>query len=124
MVSPKSNSRSVKKERLVRREGFLLRVSALILLLAGLLILATPRAGAIIVEKAQLRGEELRVEGIAVTADSVVTVTVESALMASGRADGAGDFRVEALVDTATLSGCNATVSDQGGKIQGSVERK
>jgi len=73
-------------------------------------MLAVPAAslGAVSVTRAELKSGQLRVEGRGAVANATVSVTADS--VATGRADSAGAFRIEA--SSYRSSACRATVTD------------
>jgi hypothetical protein len=76
---------------------------------AVMLIAPTTALGAVSISRAELSGGQLRVEGRGAVANATVTATSPES-SASSRADGSGNFRIEA--SSFRSSTCKATVSD------------
>jgi hypothetical protein len=87
-----------------------MRKILVVLFALSLLLVASPSAyAAVTVSRAELNGDRLRVEGRGAVANATVTVTSPEST-ASGRAEGDGDFRVEA--SGFRSSTCQVTVTD------------
>jgi len=86
------------------------RTSTIGLALAVMALVVVPGTalGAVSVTRAELQSGQLRVEGRGAQPNAVITITSDS--VATGRADGAGTFRVESSDYTSTT--CRATASD------------
>ena len=84
-------------------------VRATLLVTAVLLFVPGTALAAVSVSRAELNGGQLRVEGRGAVANATITVTSPEST-ATGRADGSGNFRVEA--SSFRSSTCRVTVTD------------